>query len=1494
MSLGKKKIVTPLAPLTGAYRKKQISFVVIVLLFLGLSTASTYAQINFQKSTLTGTNLNRPTSLQFGPDGRLYVAQIEGEITAYTVTRTASNSYEVSTAETIDLIKQIPNHNDDGTTTGVPTNERLVTGLFVAGTAANPVIYVTSSDPRNASNGEGNTDTNSGVLSRLQWNGTQWTKLDLVRGLPRSRELHVSNGLYHEAGSNTLYIAQGGHTNMGAPSASFDLLPEYALSASILSVDLNAIGESTYDLPTLDDPSRSNTGGKIEAEDVNDPFGGNAGANQAILVPEGPVQIFASGFRNAYDILRSQAGRFYTIDNGPNGGWGGVPVNEGPGGTCTNDASTASNNTYQDNLHLISAGYYGGHPNPTRGNIANTFNGQSPISSANAVECDYRIPGSENGALTTWDASTNGFTEYTASNFNNALQGNLLAASFDNSIQRVVLNGNGDTAIQTSSLFSNVGIVPLDVTALGDNASFPGTIWVADHIGSNVVVFEPADFGNTCGAFNDASKDEDADGYNNADEIDNLTDPCSAADIPSDYDLDFISNLNDDDDDDDGILDVNDPFALDANNGASTNLPVQYGWGPGDPGTGILGLGFTGLMINGTDNYETLYDATQMTPGGAAGILTVDQVTEGDAFSDFNTQEYGFQFGINVNTTSAPFTVHTRMVNPFAGGTPINYQSLGFFIGTGDQSNYLKMVINANGGNGGIEVGLEQNDAFVGNNYGVGVLGNGNVDLYLSVNPATQEVQPRFAVGGGAIQDLGDPISIPASWLSGSTKLAVGILSTAIFSNATFAASWDLIEVTEDQTVTPTAAAFFEIDPPGSIASSSTFQNGAFTVRNDATGGLNIEQVRIDLSSAMLPDMVFDPNGQAGDVVAKCFEANSDTGLVGLQTSDGACGNPPFATPRDNGFDVLALSFNDFGPGETFSFSVDVDPTSIQGHPGTNDLGSVSGLELTGATVTVIFDNGTSLVGETFHKQGSATGSSVVLKESGPAKATALAQPTLAVLGLPGPTAQVTEASQTIRISGPTGASVALFILEAGLFTDQVPNGGFDLDAFEANNALGFTDLTGTIGGGGTVDMPITLTKSDAKGGFNYIAAVVTDSNGQTSLLSNVWVLELTSGSGNTFEQAIQAGWNLIGLPLEVSDNNYLSVYPNVVPNTFFRFAGSYVAEENLSTGVGYWAQFGSSETQTVSGTPITSVNLNLQAGWNLIAGPSCSVPAASISDPSNIIVPNTLFGFSGSYTAATQVEQGRSYWIQANSAGTIGLSCATAIAKQTLTQATPDGFGVLNISDTDNHTQTLYFGGVLDRGQAQSYSAPPRPPIGAFDVRFEGDHRLVVTDEALIQIQAQHYPIQIEIPVLPTASDDVYVIESLVGQDAQDAQILFAGQMLYVTDPSVKTLRLRVHSALETDLPDTFVLEQNYPNPFNPSTQIGYYLPQETDVRVEVFNLYGQKIADLFSGVQAAGRHQVQWDGRDQTGTQVSSGMYVYRLQTERFTQTKKMVLLK
>jgi hypothetical protein len=95
-------------------------------------------------------------------------------------------------------------------------------------------------------------------------------------------------------------------------------------------------------------------------------------------------------------------------------------------------------------------------------------------------------------------------------------------------------------------------------------------------------------------------------------------------------------------------------------------------------------------------------------------------------------------------------------------------------------------------------------------------------------------------------------------------------------------------------------------------------------------------------------------------------------------------------------------------------------------------------------------------------------------------------------------------------------------------------------------------------------------------------------------------------------------------------------------------------------------------------------------------------------------------------------------------------------------------------------------------------------------------------------------------------------------------------------------------------NLPLSFSLKQNFPNPFNPETVIDYILPKESQVRITIYNLLGQKVRDLLDQRVSAGHQKISWDGRNDRGEAVSSGIYFYRMQAGEFVQTKRMVLLK
>jgi hypothetical protein len=89
--------------------------------------------------------------------------------------------------------------------------------------------------------------------------------------------------------------------------------------------------------------------------------------------------------------------------------------------------------------------------------------------------------------------------------------------------------------------------------------------------------------------------------------------------------------------------------------------------------------------------------------------------------------------------------------------------------------------------------------------------------------------------------------------------------------------------------------------------------------------------------------------------------------------------------------------------------------------------------------------------------------------------------------------------------------------------------------------------------------------------------------------------------------------------------------------------------------------------------------------------------------------------------------------------------------------------------------------------------------------------------------------------------------------------------------------------------MPLGFSLDQNYPNPFNPSTTIRYGLPQTSVVMLTIFNVLGQQVATLVQGQQEAGNHEVRFDGSN-----LASGVYLYRLQAGSYVQAKKLMVLR
>ncbi len=116
-----------------------------------------------------------------------------------------------------------------------------------------------------------------------------------------------------------------------------------------------------------------------------------------------------------------------------------------------------------------------------------------------------------------------------------------------------------------------------------------------------------------------------------------------------------------------------------------------------------------------------------------------------------------------------------------------------------------------------------------------------------------------------------------------------------------------------------------------------------------------------------------------------------------------------------------------------------------------------------------------------------------------------------------------------------------------------------------------------------------------------------------------------------------------------------------------------------------------------------------------------------------------------------------------------------------------------------------------------------------------------------------------------------------------------FGASIGYATAPSTTG----VEDPSLPEAPGTFTLHQNYPNPFNPATSIRYEVSEPTRVVLKVLNIIGQEIRTLVDEIKPVGFYEVVWDGRNREGLGMPSGVYLYRIEVQGFTSTRKMVLL-
>jgi hypothetical protein len=137
----------------------------------------------------------------------------------------------------------------------------------------------------------------------------------------------------------------------------------------------------------------------------------------------------------------------------------------------------------------------------------------------------------------------------------------------------------------------------------------------------------------------------------------------------------------------------------------------------------------------------------------------------------------------------------------------------------------------------------------------------------------------------------------------------------------------------------------------------------------------------------------------------------------------------------------------------------------------------------------------------------------------------------------------------------------------------------------------------------------------------------------------------------------------------------------------------------------------------------------------------------------------------------------------------------------------------------------------------------------------------------------------------------------SYTDYDLTDGTYVYGVKALYSTGSS-ETINTEEISLTDSDevIAVEYIteLQGNYPNPFNPVTFVNFSLAKEAAVSVDVYNIKGQKVKTLVNDIMSAGIHKIEWNGKDDSGKNVASGIYFSKMRSGRYTSTKKMILMK
>lgn len=376
-------------------------------------------------------------------------------------------------------------------------------------------------------------------------------------------------------------------------------------------------------------------------------------------------------------------------------------------------------------------------------------------------------------------------------------------------------------------------------------------------------------------------------------------------------------------------------------------------------------------------------------------------------------------------------------------------------------------------------------------------------------------------------------------------------------------------------------------------------------------------------------------------------------------------------------------------------------------------------------------------------------------------------------------------------------------------------------------------------------------------------------------------------------QRTMAAGWNLVSVPIDAVDSRRVTLFPSS-GSTAFAYQGGYLSAETLRVGRGYWIRFSSPDPVSLIGQPKLVDSISINAGWNMIGSIALPVSVGAITQEPSGIISTSFYSYEGAYSVADSLLPMQAYWVKANAPGQILLAASSAASRNAPVQTEVlENLSKIVFSDRAGHSQCLYFISSGDNLHLNDGELPPKPPLGAFDARFDGDRYV----ETLPDKKPRHYTLAVQSNggevELAWDFNSTPGYKFSLSVDNKIMALGGSGSRLLKRDES--SLVLHAIKTAENTIPVEFALHQNYPNPFNPATEIRYDLPFPSDVRLTVYNLLGVEVAILIQERQEAGSHITSWNPSG------ASGLYFYRIEARNaddgnilFQRTRSMMFLK